>query len=98
MKSLVDYIIEKYKDKYGTEVWEKDDITLQTLQDAAYSGSFMNDRAWVYLDDSGAWVKIKKDGWQYQSNNQHVLGSTITTKELWEKIQKADEKKVRLLP
>lgn len=96
MKSLAEFINEKSQDEFGRDILTKEDITLDILKNALYSGSFMNDRAWLYLDDNGAWVKIKKDGWQFQSNNPHVLGGIITSKELWDKVQKAE--KVKLYP
>lgn len=46
------------------------------------------------MSDSGSWVKIKKDGWQYQSTVASALGSTISSEELWKKVQKADNIKI----
>ena len=86
MKSLKQFVSEKYKDEYGNIILTKEDITLDVLKDAVYSGSFMS--------DSGSWVKIKKDGWQYQSTVASALGSTISSEELWKKVQKADNIKI----
>lgn len=86
MKSLEQFVSEKYEDEY--------DITLDVLKDAVYSGSFMNDRAVLIMSDSGSWVKIKKDGWQYQSTVASALGSTISSEELWKKVQKANNIKI----
>ena len=94
MKSLEQFVSEKYEDEYGNVILTKEDITLDVLKDAVYSGSFMNDRAVIIMSDSGSWVKIKKDGWQYQSTVASALGSTISSEELWKKVQKADNIKM----
>ncbi len=94
MKSLEEYVLEKSQDEFGRDILTKEDITLDVLQNAVYSGSFMNDRAVLYLDDNGSFIKIKKDGWQYQSSNEHVLSGIISSKELWEKVQKAENVKM----
>jgi hypothetical protein len=96
MKGLTQYINERYKDNYGDEILTKEDITLEILQDALHNASFMGDRAYVIIDDTGGYAKIKKDGWQHQSTNPHVLSGIITSKEMWELVKKAPEVKMYL--
>lgn len=85
MKNLVDKILEKSKDQWGNEILGREDVTLDVLKDALYSSSFMNDRATIYVDDNGCWNKIDKDKWQYSSTQEHVIGSTCNSEELWKK-------------
>lgn len=95
MKDIVTKIKESQKDKYGNIILDREDVTLDVLKNALYSGSFMNDRATLYIDDNGCWNKIDKDKWQYSSNNEHVIGSICSSQELWDKyVEKAKEIKM----
>ena len=51
MKNLIDTILEVHKDKYGQDILIDDEITLEEIQNAIFSPSFMRDRATIYASD-----------------------------------------------
>ena len=91
MKYITTYINESSKNQYGNEILTRKEITLDILKGALYSSSFMNDRATLYIDDNGCWNKIGKDKWQYSSNQEHVIGHSYSSKELWDKYVEASK-------
>ena len=85
MKTIKEVILESSKDQWGNEILGREDVSLDILKKALYAGSFMKDRATIYVDDNGCWNKIDKDKWQYSSNQEHVISGTVSSKELWDK-------------
>ena len=55
-----------------------------------FSTSFMKDRGEVLVDGT-TYVHIRKDEWQAQSNQPHVIGAIINNKTLADIIHNANE-------
>jgi len=101
MKNLIDAILEVHKDKYGQDILIDDEITLEEIQNAIFSSSFMKDRATIYVSDkedepNGSYDKIAKNKWHYSPNQEHAIGGNYSDKEMFDIINKYKYKKMYL--
>lgn len=97
MKSLKNRIQESMITEYKAQDLDKDlmvddriiksDITEDDLVNAGWGGSFMDDYSWIIVGNR-EYHKIKEDSWQGQSSQASVLSGTISSKKLFELIQK----------
>ena len=93
MKDLKTKILEVSKDQYGNEILLNDEITLEEIENAIFNGSFMKDRATIYVGDTekdclGSYDKIAKNKWHYNPYQEHALGGNHSDKEMFEIVQK----------
>lgn len=101
MKNIAKYLIETQKDNYGNDILLNDEVTLDKIENAIYAGSFMKDRATIYLGDDenncrGSYDKIAKNKWHFNPDQEHALGGTYSDKEMFEFVQKAKYVKMYL--
>lgn len=61
--------------------------SLQDLQDAPYSDSFMNDRAELTIGGK-RYVKLRKNKWEYQPEQERALGSFYTDEQMYDILKK----------
>lgn len=65
-------------------------ISFEDIQNARYSSSFMNDRAWLTIDGL-AYAKIGKNKWESQPTGEHELGSTYSDAQIYNKVKNSKE-------
>lgn len=65
-------------------------ISLQDIEDAIYSSSFMNDRDEIKIDGRD-YVKIGKNKWQYMPSQAHAIGGIYTDKEIYDMASKTND-------
>lgn len=99
MKSLT-YFLES-KDEYGRDILINNEITFEEIEKAIYNGSFMKDRATIYVGKDekeafGSYDKIAKNKWHYNPVQSHALGGNYTDKEMYEIVQKYEYAKMYL--
>lgn len=68
----------------------KSTITKDDLNNAAYSDSFMNDRACITIDGND-YVKIGEDEWQHMPSNSHALGGIYNTDKIYQMLLKTSQ-------
>lgn len=59
-----------------------DKWTLDQIENAKYSSSFMGDRDEVCIKNE-SYVKIGKNKWQHLPTNPHVLGATYSDNKIY---------------
>ena len=94
MKDIKNFILEVQKDKYGNDILLNDEVTLEEIKNAIYAGSFMKDRATIYLGDDenncrGSYDKIAKNKWHFNPNQEHALGGNYSDEEMFNFVQNA---------
>lgn len=101
MKTIKELISESQKDNYGNDILLNDEVTLEEIENAIYAGSFMKNRATIYLGDDenncrGSYDKIAKNKWHFNPDQEHALGGNYSDKEMFEFVQKAKYVKMYL--
>lgn len=65
----------------------KTSVTLDDIINCNGSGSFMDDRSSIEIDNQ-EFVKLGKNKWQHIPNQEHALGGIHTDKEIYELARK----------
>lgn len=66
-------------------------ISVESLNNAPYSSSIMNDNYATVKIDGVEYKKVKKDRWQSQTTQGHTIGETLNNQELLKKIKGAKQ-------
>lgn len=86
----MEYIIKRLLENHKKM---NESLSLEDIQNAKGSSSFMDDYRPIITIDGREYIKIGKNKWQIQHTQAHVIGGIINDHDMYEKVLNGNEVK-----